>query len=510
MNRLNMSKAKEILRLKELGFSYRAIASAVGCGKSVVGNTLKRAEEVGIETGEEYKESELESLLFSVGKQLKGGEDEPDIEYLLAELGKKHVTIQLLWEEYRMEHPNGLMYSRFCERIRKAKKINEISLHKTHKGGMECEVDWAGTKIPYYDLDTKELREASIFVAVLPASSYPFVYAFPNQKAPNWIQAHLLAFDYFGGTPRILIPDCTKTAVIKTDLFDPVLSPTYTEMARFYDIEIVPARAYKPKDKGSVENGVGNVSRRIIAALRNERFVSITAINSAIGEKLTEFVNRPFKKMSGCRKSAFETIDQPALRPLPNGRYELADFKTCKVGTNYHVDYEGFYYSVPNQYRGQECQIRATTSTIEVFISGERVYAHQRRYNGDHYSTIQEHLPIGHQVVTPGNVDTLIETAKKYGDKTVAYFQAMINSSTYSISSYRVCMDILREAKKTTPQIVEEASTTALECELFSGKYFKAILQTKIREAEMVETNKMVEHDNIRGKEAFKGAIYHV
>ena len=190
----------------------------------------------------------MEKALFPEKYNGKDDSAEPDMEYIFQELSRKHVTRQLLWEEYKLEHPDGLMYSQFCERIRVAQKANEIDYHKTHKAGEECEVDWAGTKIPYFDVQNKKWREAALFVAALPASAYPFAYAYHDQKTASWIDAHIRAFRFFEGTPRILLPDCPKTAVTKTDLFDPVLTKSYREMAAYYDITIIPARPRKPQD----------------------------------------------------------------------------------------------------------------------------------------------------------------------------------------------------------------------------------------------------------------------
>jgi len=334
-----MEKMKEILRLSEGGFSYRDIAASVGCGKSAVGETIRRACAANIQSSSEHTEAELEALLFPEKKAGTGAE-ELDMMHILAELSRKNVTRQLLWEEYKREHPNGLMYSQFCDKIRAALKENALEYHKHHKAGEDCEVDWAGTVIPYYDPEVRAWMDTALFVGVLPASAYPFIRAYPDQKTPSWIDAHVRMFRFFGGTPRVLIPDCTKTAVTAPDLFDPVITRTYQEMAAHYDITIIPARPRKPRDKNFVENTVGNVSRRVIAAIRNEHFTSIEEINAAVERKLNEFIDEPFKKMAGCRRSAFEQIDKPALRPLPCAHYEFAAFATGRIGPNYHVKCE--------------------------------------------------------------------------------------------------------------------------------------------------------------------------
>jgi transposase len=242
-----MDKIKEILKMREGGFSYRDIAASVGCGKTVVGDIVELAESADIQNVQDLTEVELEALLFpkrDSSADTKG----LDMMHIIAELSKKHVTRQLLWEEYKEEHEDGLMYSQFCEKIKTALKENELHYHKNHKAGEDCEVDWAGTTISYYAADERVWKSALIFVGVLPASAYPFVRAYPDQKAPSWIDAHVRMFKFFGGTPRILTPDCTKTAVASPDLFDPVITKTYQEMAAHYDITIIPARPRKPQD----------------------------------------------------------------------------------------------------------------------------------------------------------------------------------------------------------------------------------------------------------------------
>jgi transposase len=498
-----MGIAKEILRLNGQGFSYRDIAASVKCGKSVVGETLKRAAAAGITDADTMTESELDELLYPQRQTGCNGLDEPEMALILTELSRKHVTRQLLWEEYKAEHPNGLMYTQFCERIREARKAEDINYHKIHKGGEEAEIDWAGTAITYYDTLSNGWKEAFLFVAVLPASMYAYVYAYSNRKTGNWIDAHIKAFQHFGGTPRILVPDCTKTAVTTTDLFDPALTKTYYDMAAYYSITIVPARPFHARDKNRVENSVGNVSRRIIAALRNERFTSISEINVAVAVKLDEFNTTPFKKLPGCRKTAYERIDKPMLRPLPHTQYELAEYKLCKIGINYHVEFNNFFYSVPYTYRGMECTVRGTRAAIEVFVRGELVCAQIRRYEGNRYVTDPIHLPESHKVVSEWNDARFIEQAKAYGDKTQAFITALLSSTQYSVQAYRACMGVFRQASSLPPNIVEAASAIALDNKQFSSKYFGLAVKRAVFATKSKDRVHVIEHNNIRGAAAF-------
>jgi len=224
MRRLDMLKAREILRLKHhLGLSLREIGNACNCGKSTVSEVLERAARAKIVWPTELSDKQLMTLLYPPVEN-KNSPPEPDMNYVFCEMKKKSVTLMLLWEEYKTNHPDGIMYTQFCERYRNFKKVNYITMHKEHKAGEEVEVDWAGQTMSFVETGTGEIRTAYIFVAVLPASAYPFVYAYSDRKISSWIDAHVRMYEYFGGVPRITIPDNTKTAVITPDLVDPVLN----------------------------------------------------------------------------------------------------------------------------------------------------------------------------------------------------------------------------------------------------------------------------------------------
>jgi hypothetical protein len=209
--------------------------------------------------------------------------------------------------------------------------------------------------------------------------------------------------------------------------------------------------------------------------------------------------------MEGSRRAAFEKTDKPALRPLPKTDYEITDFKTCKIGINYHVEYGGFFYSTPFEFRGQECSIRATYGTIEVFIRGERICAHQRHHSGNRYVTQPEHLPDQHKVVSKWNDGYFVSCAEKFGVNTARYIESVLRNTGYPVQAYRACMGVLREAKSQRPELVEAASAMALENAQLSGRYFRFALSMKAKEAEGQKSIRIVEHDNIRGALAFAG-----
>ena len=501
-----MLKAREILRLKfEAGLSVREIGKACNCGKSTVSELLKRAQEAEITWPIELTDKQLMSALYPPAES-RTSPPEPDMEYIFREMKKKNVTLLLLWEEYKEKHSDGIMYTQFCDRYRKFKKQNNLSMHKEHKAGEEAEVDWAGTTMSYIDPITGEEKAAHIFVSVLPASNYPFAYAYGDEQLPSWIDAHVRAFEYYGGVPKITISDNTKTAVLTPDLVDPVLNRSYHEMARHYGTTLLPARAYKPKDKGADEGMVRIVSNRVLAALRNRQFFSLQEINEAIKEELVKLVKRPFQKREGNRQTAFEAIDKPCLQPLPKTKYEYGEWKEAKIQFNYHVDYAGFFYSCHYSYVNQRCSIRATARMIEIYIGTERVAAHPRNYNTyKRYTTLAEHMPEAHKAVSGWSSDRYLSWAEKIGPNTRELVRNILESREYPVQTYRACMGVMRLSKSYSAELMEKASREALEKNLCSYKYFEIMLKQAAKSPVKKEKEKIIQHENVRGSSAYQG-----
>lgn len=508
MRRTDMLKAREILRLKNAGLSLRDIAKSCRCGKTTVSEVLTRAERAKISWPIDLNDKKLMSLLYPPSEK-KFRFPEPDMEYVFYEMNKKHLTLMLLWEEYKEACPDGMMYTQFCGRYRQFKKKNKLTMHIDHKAGEEMHVDWAGSTVPYIDRLTGERKSAFVFVAVLPASAYPFVYAYNNRKLAYWIDAHIRTFEYFGGVPKITIPDNTKTAVITPDVTDPVLNRTYNHMANHYHTAIVPARIRKAKDKAAGENMVGNISRRVLAPLRNTVFFSVHEINKAIEEEVAKFIRRPFQKMEGNRLSAFEKIDRPALMPLPGDRYEFCEWKEARIGFNYHVECDGFYYSTHYDYAGSPCSIRATEAAIEVYVDSERIAVHKRNYNKSRrYSTLDCHMPDEHKAVSGWSTDRFIRWAGKVGPYTKKFIEGVLSSRDYPVQSYRSCLAIMSHTKTYPSPVMEKASKRATAKAICSYKYFKIIIaQEAKKEAKgKNEPKKIVAHQNLRGIKAYRGS----
>ena len=288
----------------------------------------------------------------------------PDWAVVHQELRRPGVTLMLLWEEYRAAHPEGFGYSWFCKRYEDWSGSLDVVMRQTHRAGEKLFVDYAGQTVEVVDPASGEIRTAQIFVAVLGASNYTYAEATWSQGLADWIGSHVRAFAYFDGVPAILVPDNLRSGVSKAHRYEPDLNPTYLELANHYGVAVVPARVRKPRDKAKAETGVQIVERWILAALRHQTFFSLSALNTAIAALLERLNQRPFKKLPGSRRTAFETIDRPALRPLPLTPYVYATWKRVRVNIDYHVEVDGHYYSVPYTLVKQALDVRLTEHTV--------------------------------------------------------------------------------------------------------------------------------------------------
>ncbi len=191
--------------------------------------------------------------------------------------------------------------------------------------------------MPIVDRETGETRPAYLFVAVLGASNYTYAEVSLSQDLPSWIAAHCRALTFIGGVPSLIVPDNPKTAIVKPDFYEPEAHTTYQELADHYGTVILPARVRKARDKAKAEKGVQFSENWLLAPLRHRTFFSLFELNQALSIGLEEMNSRPFQKLEGSRKTLFESVDKPALKPLPDAPYEFAYWKKGKVNIDCHV-----------------------------------------------------------------------------------------------------------------------------------------------------------------------------
>jgi transposase len=461
---------------------------------------LGRVKEAGITDPLSLPSKELGSILYPPEKR-PGTAIEPDLAYIDREMKRKGVTLFLLWEEYKLSHPSGFMYTQFCTRYREYRKKNQVYMRKIYKAGERMLVDWAGLTMQYTGEQGKS-QEVYLFVAVLPASSILYTEPFQDMKIQAWIDAHVHAFEYFGGVPHLLVPDNTKTAVIKARYYDPELNRAYKEMGSHYGAVIIPARRREPTDKAPAETGVQIwVERRIIAKLRHRQFLSFRKIQEAVSSELEILNEQPFQKLPGSRRSAFLETEKAELMRLPARRYECALWKSAKVSFDYHVALDKtHYYSVPYAFAGKTVEIRATLHTVEVFCEGDRIACHVRSTDARrHYTTDPAHMPEKHRVMTEWTPERFISWAGKTGERTKAFITFLLGQREHPEQAYKTCAGILRMAQTVSVEQMEQASARALA----EGVYSYACFQKLLGNRQKPETS--IPHENVRGSVYYQG-----
>ena len=499
-----MRKIREVLRLHYAAqMSVRAIARSLKASPATVGEYLRRAEVQGLTwpLPESLDDAELERRLFPAPLPSGTQRPLPHWSEMHRELRRKDVTLALLWQEYKAAHPEGLQYSWFCDQYRAWSAKLDVVMRQDHRAGEKMFVDYAGQTVPVVNRETGELREAQVFVAVLGASSYTFAEATWTQSLPDWTASHVRAFEFFGGCPELVIPDNLRSAVSRAHRYEPDTNPTYHDLARHYGVAVLPARVRRPRDKAKVEVAVQVVERWILAALRHRTFFSLAELNAAVAKLLERLNARAFRKLPGSRRSLFEQLDRPALRPLPSQRYVFAEWKKVRVNIDYHVEVDGHYYSVPYALVRRQLEVRTTATTVECIDRGQRVASHVRSSLKGRHTTVAEHMPEKHRRMGQWTPERFIRWAEKIGPHSAALITTVLGSRRHPQQAFRSCLGILRLAKTYGDVRLEAAARRALAIGGHSYRSVESILAHRLDEkpAEQLELAAPVEHHNIRG-----------
>jgi transposase len=499
-----MRKIREVLRLTFAeGLSRRLAGIAAGMPTTTVADYVARAQQAGLgwPLPEGMDDAQLEARLFVTAGPPQHNRPLPDWLHVHRELRRPHVTLQLLHLEYREQFPEGYEYSQFCLLYRLWQRPLDVVMRQEHRAGEKLFVDFAGRTVPIVNPVSGVITQAELFVAALGASNYMYAEALPSQELPHWIAAHVNAFEFLGSLPRVAVCDNLRSGVTRAHRYEPLLNATYQEMATHYGVAIIPARAYKPRDKAKVEVGVLIAERWITARLRNRTFFSLVELNLAIRELVEWLNNRPFKKMEGCRRSLFEELERPVMRPLPAQRYEYADWRVARVNIDYHIEVDRHYYSVPYQLAGQQVDVRLAASTLEAILRGRRVASHLRSYRRG-YTTDPAHMPESHRRHLEWTPSRIIRWAEKTGPWTAELIRGVMESRPHPEQGYRACLGIIRLGNRFGTERLEAASKRAVHIHAFSFHSVHSILKTGLDRQPLPTSSPTIpgrRHQNLRG-----------
>jgi len=379
----------------------------------------------------------------------------------------------------------------------------------SHKAGEKLFIDFPGRRIPIYDERSGEVAfAAELFVAVLGCSGYLYAEAVRSQELMYFVGAHCNALAHLGGSPAIVVCDNLRSGVTRSHRYEPDVNATYQEMAGHYGMAIIPARSYKPRDKSKVESGVLLAERWIMARLRNRRFTSLGAANAEIAGLVDWLNDRPFKKLPGSRRSVFEALDLPALRPLPANAYEFATWRRAKVNIDYHVEVRAdrHYYSVPYRFVGETVEVRISQRSIEIFSNHRRVASHMRCYTPG-FSTDPAHMPESHRRHAEWTPGRIVAWAERTGPAVAKLAAEILAERPHPEQGYRTCLGIIRLGDRYGPKRLEAACARALAIRAHSYRSVESILRNGLDTKPLPAEGpglRHPDHGNVRGPDYYR------
>lgn len=508
--RTGVRKIRDVLRYRyQHSLSNERIAGALGISKGTVHNILERFVSSGLRwpLPQDLSDSGLEVALYGQRRPEQGdagAAPKPDVPHLEEELSKPHVTLQLLYEEYRGAHPEGLGRSAFYEYFERHRS-RKPDMKMVHKGGDLLFVDYSGDGLEYVQRETGVLVPVTLFVCAWGASSFCYAEATETQRVLEFVSSQVRAFDYFGCVCHGLVPDNLKSAVQNASRYDPTFNPLYRQMAEHYGTVILPARVVRPKDKAVVESAVLQVQRFILARLRNRTFFNLDEINQAIAELLEQLNDRPMKDHGGqTRRQRFERDDKPYAQPLPSGRFAVTHLAPgLLVARNYHIRYQDHYYSVPHHLVGRRVDVYQVGMVLEIYHDNQHVCRHPVQTRKYGYTTHPQHMPPEHAFVRGWSKEYFIGEGAKVGAATAEALKQTMQRQQHVQQGFNAAMGILRLAKAYGSQRVEKACERALHFGTPAYRSIKSILDQNLEQQPLSDpsgpASQPVAHDNIRG-----------
>lgn len=500
-----MSKIRQILKLYSKGIGKKKIASRIGSSKNTVRTYTEQFMRLRLTIEEALKLSDLElnnlfhppRVEYSTDRTKALMDFFPEAERLLR---KRGVTRMFVYKEYKKSHPGGYSRSQFYELFSRWSNKVKPTMRIEHIAGDKTYVDFAGATLPFVQEDTGEILQAQVFVAILGWSQYAYVEAMYDQKIPEFINGCENGFHYFGGTSLALVPDNLKSAVTKTDRYEPTINENFQRFADHYGISILPARSRKPQDKAHVENMVKLAYQRIYAHIPTDQLLPLDELNKLIRNFLDEHNETPIKGLGQSRKERW-LIEKMALQTLPEKRYEMKTVRVVTVHKNCHVllAEDKHHYSVPFQLIGKKVKLIYSRSEVEVYDNYRLVATHKRIKSAGNYTTESTHLPLEHQHIMKWSPEHYLSRARSIDPAVEDYIRHVLEKKAYPQQAYKSCDGILAIEKRVGRERLVNACVRAGHIGHYGYKVIENIINRGIDQLEFEDTQLvMPEHDNVR------------
>lgn len=483
-------RAKLIMELREQGLSRRMIAKTRRMSMESVCDVFDIAtdRDIGWDEVKDMPDDDVYRLFYPDRHVRESIFEEPDWEYVHKEMAKVGVNLRLLHDEYkercRRTGKVAMGYTKFCGDYGDWAVANSLTKRIEHKAGQACEVDWSGPTLGkgLVDPTTGEVSKVYLFVGVLPFSQNAYFEPTLDMKERTWLRCHVHMYEFWGGVPDRTVCDNLKTGVIKHPREgEIVLNDAYEALGEHYMTAIMPAQVGKPKQKPSAEGTVRDAATWVIAQLRNRTFTSFDEVVLAVRECNAAYNAHPFQKRDGSRDSVFAEAEAAELKPLPDVRYDVAEWVYNRsVNLDFHVVFAKNRYSVPHRYVGRKVDLRVGESTLSIYHAGDRIATHRLlpAYVKNGYSTDESHMP--EAFLKPEWDDVRIKGwAKRVGPNCAAVVDRIFDRAKVKEQAYNPSLSVLNLSKKYGEQRLEAACAHALP-KLNSPRYkhLKAILDS--------------------------------
>ena len=510
---IRMSQLKQLLQLHQQGRSKKTIARILGMSKNTIKAYLEKlcTLKQGIEELMMLDDPILEAC-FHAGNPAYSDNRFDELQGLLdeyeKELTRTGVTQKLLWEEYRESHTEGYGKTQFCYHLSQHLKARNPSMVLSHKPGEKLYVDFAGKKLSYIDRYTAEVIPCQVFVACLPCSDYSFVLAVKSQCVEDFLYALKLCLLDLGGVPQVLVTDNLKTAITRSNRYEPDINQALEDFANHYGMSVVPTRTYKPKDKALVENQVRMIYTRVYAKLRNETFFDLGSLNKGIRNKTRDHNQTRMQQKPYSRQENFLSNEKPLLSSLPDNDFELKHYCDYKVAKNNHIflGQDKHYYSVPYKYIGARAKVIYTRSMVNIYVDGTQVAVHQRNRQPGGYSTQKEHLCSHHRHYLDRSPQYYLEKAQAKSEIFSQLIQNLFCQNRHPEQLYRICEGYFSLERKTNPEVFHQACRLVFEHQNYSYHFLANIIKNNMvnHQQETTTQKSLPQHANIRGKAYYK------
>jgi transposase len=508
-----MSKLRRLLQLHSQGKSKLFISKYLELSRNTVDKYILqyRLLDLPLEEIEKLNDTDLDKLFFVQVKEDLTPRQKvlySFFPYMEKELKKTGVTRQLMWEEYISKHPDGIKRSQFNEHYNRwCKKVNPV-MHMSHKAGDKMYVDYAGKTLQFVDKDSGEVHQVQFFVAILGSSQYTYAEASLSQGKEDFILSVENALHFFGGVPAAIVPDNLRSAVTKSNRYEPTLNETFWDFAEYYGTTILPARAYKPRDKSLVEGAVKILYTRIYSVLRDKIFFSLKEINIAIMEALDSHNSAKLSGRPYSRQGLFTEVEKQTLSPLPIKRYELKQqsFATVMLNGHVYLGQDKHYYSVPYQFIRKKVKLLYSPGQVEVYYKYNRIAIHPREAKPYSYTTITDHLATTHKFITEWTPQRFINWAESIDTSVKEFIICILDRKQHPEQAYKSCMGVLSLVKKVGEERLINACKRAIEYNMYNYKTVQNILERGLDQIDQESQfeQALPEHDNIRGKNYYK------